>query len=49
MAVDESHVGGSEGDDAVRVENVARVDRHDDAEHRHHNAEATQAHHFHRR
>ena len=34
VVVDESHIGGGEGDDAIGVEDVARVDRHDDAKDR---------------
>ena len=48
VAVNELHIGGSEGDDAIGVEDVARVDGHDDAQYRHQNTETAETHNFHR-
>ena len=48
MAVNELHIGGSEGDDAIGVEDVARIDGHDDAQYRHQNTETAETHNFHR-
>ena len=48
VAVNELHIGGSEGDDAIGVEDVARIDGHDDAQYRHQNTETAETHNFHR-